>query len=372
MKKWTVVAAAIAIFLGFAVLFGYLFMSRTKPTLTVATWQGSYGHAQASAQIVPFSNASGTNVLIALYDGGTTELARQVASHQYKWDVMDLEYPDAIAACAAGLLERIDSATLPTSPDGLPADKDFVPGAIGPCWVSSVVYSQVIAVAPAHFGNANPATLADFFDVKRFGGKRALNSTTAKYSLEMALLADGVAAKDVYAQLSTPQGVTRALNKLQSIRGEIVWYKGASEATAMLDDGRASMALLPNWAVFDADNDPAAHFKLQIIWDRQLYEMEAFGLPKGNPKAAKAFDFVRFATSAANLGRMASWIPYGPARKSGLAFLSNNPDLKIAMAPYLPTAHFETAFAVDDVWWRLHGADIAVLWQAFIDKAPQR
>lgn len=368
MKKWTV-AAAIAVFLGFAVLFGYLFMSRAKPTLTVATWQGSYGHAQATAQIVPFSNASGINVLIALYDGGTSELARQVSKHHYKWDVMDLEYPDAVTACAAGLLEPLDSTALPSSPDGMPANKDFVPGAIGPCWVASVVYSQVIAVAPTRFGNTRPATLADFFDIKRFGGKRALNSASAKYNLEMALLADGVAPKDVYTQLSTPQGMSRALNKLQSIHSEIVWYKGASEATAMLSDGRASMAFLPNWAVFDADNDPAAHFKLHIIWDRQLYEMEAFGIPKGNPKAAKGFDFIRYATRAENLGRMASWIPYGPARKSGLAFVSTNPDLKIAMAPYLPTAHFETAFAVNDAWWRQHGADVAVLWQAFMDKA---
>jgi putative spermidine/putrescine transport system substrate-binding protein len=368
MKTWTVTAMGIAVFLGLAVLFGYLFMSRSKPVLTVATWPESYGHAQATAQLVPFGNASGTNVLIAVYDGGTNELAHQVASHQYRWDVMDMELPDAVSACAQGLLEPVNASALPAGPNGTPAVDDFVQGAIGPCWVASVIYSQVIAVAPASFGDHQPAKTADFFDLKAFPGKRALSAASAKYNLEMALLADGVAAKDVYSLLSTSQGVSRALAKLSAIRNEIVWYQGAADAAKMLSDGRAVMALLPNWATFDADNDPAARFKLGLIWDHQLYEMEAFGIPKGNPNAARASDFVRFATRSENLGHMASWIAYGPARKSGLAYVGNNPELRVEMAPYLPTAHFDTAFAVDDTWWRLHGADIAVLWRAFADK----
>ncbi len=365
MKTKTVTAIGVAVFFGLAVSFGYLFMSRAKPVLTVATWPEAYGHAQATAQLVPFGNASGTNVLIAVYDGGTSELARQVASHQYRWDVMDMELPDAVSACAQGLLEPVDASSLPAGTGGIAAEDDFVPGAIGPCWVGSVVYAQVIAVAPASFGDQQPKQATDFFDLKAFPGKRALSAASAKYNLEMALLADGVAAKDVYGLLSTSQGISRALNKLQSIRSAIIWYRDAAEAAKMLSDGRAAMALMPNWAVFDADNDPAARFKLGLIWDRQLYEMEAFGIPKGNPKAAKASDFVRYATRSENLGRMASWIAYGPARKSGLAYVGTNPELRVAMAPYLPTAHFETAFAVDDTWWRLHGADVAGLWHTF-------
>ena len=368
MKTWKVTVAGIAAVLGLAVLFGFLFMSRTAPTLTVATWPEAYGHAQASAQLVPFGNVSGTNVLIAVYDGGTKDLAHQVATGRYKWDVMDLEYPDAVTACSAGLLERLDGKDLPPAPGGTPAADDFVPGAIGPCWVASVVYSQVVAFSPLGFGDDKPAKLADFFDVKRYPGKRALHAASAKYILEMALLADGVAAKEVYPVLSTAAGAKRALAKLAVLKPDIVWYKDAAEAAAMLSDGRAVMAYLPNWAVFDADNDPAAHFKLGIVWDGQLYEMEAFGIPKGNPKAGKAYDFIRYATRAENLGRMASWIPYGPARRSGLAYLGTNPDLKIAMTPYLPTAHFGRAFAVDETWWRRHAVDIAPLWRDFAEQ----
>jgi putative spermidine/putrescine transport system substrate-binding protein len=369
MKKWPAIAGSIALFAALVLGFAYVYLTRPKPILTVVTWPESYGHAQASAQLVPFAQASGTDVRIAVYDGGTQELARQVASKRYHWDVIDFELPDAVAACDSGLLERIDLASLPAAPNGTPASEDFVPGALGPCYVGNVVYSQVIGVAPSISGGFKPSKLDDFFDLKRFPGKRALNRTNAKYNVEMALLADGVAAKDLYAKLSTPQGVSRALARLATIRKDIVWCTSASEAAQMLREGRAAMALMPNWAVFDANTQrPAA--KLDIVWDRQLYEMEVFGIPKGNPKRDKAMDFVRFATQARNLGKMASWVAYGPARKSALGFVKPNPELKIDMLPYLPTAHFDTAVAVDDGWWRLHGEDVDVLWQAWIAKSP--
>jgi putative spermidine/putrescine transport system substrate-binding protein len=110
--------------------------------------------------------------------------------------------------------------------------------------------------------------------------------------------------------------------------------------------------------------------RLGVIWDRQLYEFDVFGIPKGDPKRNMAMDFIRFATQAENLAAVAGWVPYGPARASALPYIGDNPDLKIAMTPYLPTTreHFATAFAVDDEWWRLHGADVTVLWQAWLAK----
>jgi len=375
MKKTWVVPALFITVASAAVLFlGFQFLSRIKPVLTVATWPESYGHAQATAQIMPFGAKSGTDTRLALYNGGTSELAEQVASKHYTWDAVDMELPDAVAACQSGLLEKIDASALPAGPNGIPAADDFVPGAIGPCWVASTVYSQVIAVTPMRVvGNtaiAAPQTLADFFDVKRFGGKRALNKTSAKLNVEMALLADGVAPKDVYDVLSTPQGVARALKKLDTLRGNLVWYTNVAEAAAMVKTGRVAMAALPNWAVYDSDMQiPVTGDNLGIIWDRQLYQLEVFAIPKGNPNAARAMDFVRFATRAEPLGAMASWIAYGPARKSALPFVQPQPELHIAMTPYLPTAHFATAFAVDAAWWRLHGADVGGLWQEWLTKS---
>jgi putative spermidine/putrescine transport system substrate-binding protein len=78
-----------------------------------------------------------------------------------------------------------------------------------------------------------------------------------------------------------------------------------------------------------------------------------------------AMDFIRFATGSAPLAGVADWVPLGPARRSAMALVGSNPDLKIPMRENLPTAHFQTAFALDDGWWHTHEAAIAPRWRAW-------
>lgn len=359
-----------AIVIGLAVIVSALVvmtMLRKSPVLTVVTWSGPYGRAQASALFVPYSQRAAIDVRIAQYDGGLDELRKQVTSRQYDWDAVDLELPDAIAACREGLLEPIDASSLPAGRNGEPAKSDFVANALGPCWVGSVVYSQVIAYAPARFGTARPISLSDFFDTVRFPGPRALKSTSAKFNLELALLADGVAPDGVYRVLSTPQGIARAFAKLDTIRASLVWWVRAGEPAEMLEDGRAAFATILNGDAYEAANQRRS---LGVIWDRQLYELDVFGIPKGDPKREMAMDFVRFATSAASLARVSGWVPYGPARRSAIDLVGKNPELGIAMRPFLPTApeHFSTAFAVDDAWWQAHGPEVIPRWEAWRGK----
>ncbi len=367
MKRWMVGVLLAVLLLGAVMLFGALWMTRHGPKLTVASWAGQYGHAQASALLVPFADRSGIDVLRADNDVGTAELSRQVATRSYTWDVVDLELPDAVAACHQGLLEPIDAAMLPDSPNGEPAVRDFVTGAIGPCWVGSVVYSQLIAYDPHRFAGHEPSSLVDFFDLKNFPGPRALRRASPKFNLEMALLVDGVAPGEVYATLSTPQGVARALAKLDTIKSALVWWTSEDPPARMVANGRAAFSTILNGDIFDAATQGN---RLGEIWDRQLYEFDVFGIPKGDPKRGMAIDFIRFATQARSLAAVAGWVPYGPARRSALPYVGNNPELKIAMTPFLPTTreHFATAFAVDDEWWRLHGADVGALWQAWLAK----
>lgn len=349
-----------------ALLAAVLYLNtRPLPTLTVATWSGPYSRAQANALFRPFGDAEHIDVRIALYDGGLGELRQMLASGHYEWDVMDFELPDAIEACRLGYLETIDTAALPAGTDGTVAARDFVQNALGACWVGSVVYSQVIAYSPRRFGEARPQTISDFFDLARFPGPRALRRSGAKFNLELGLLADGVNPVDVYRLLSTPQGVRRALAKLSSIRRSLIWWDSSADAVAMLSDGRAAFATALNGDIYNADQHGNG---VGVIWDRQLYELDVFGVPRGGPKVRQAMDFVRFATGSARLAGVANWVPYGPARRSSLAFVGKNPELGIAMAPYLPTAkdRFASAFAVDDAWWRVHGPDIDPLWRSWL------
>ena len=353
MRRKILFSLLITLCLLAAIATGLWWINRPLPVLTVATSPGAYERAQAAAMMHPYGAAKSQDVRPAFFEGGVMELSKAVAVHAYPGDVIDLELPDAIAACSMGLLEKIDPASLPPGDDGTPAVKDFVPGAIGPCWVGSIVYSHVIIFG--NFAGPQPQDLKDFFDLTKFPGRRAL-PRGAKYNLEMALLADGAQPKDVYAILATDTGMDRALKKLESL-GPIAWA-GSGEAVGLIKSGGAAMAVALNQDIYDAR---LSH----VIWDRQLYELDVFAIPAGDPKKEVAMDFVRFATGSRPLAGVASWVPYGPARQSALALVGDNPELHTPMTPWLSTAHFDTAFAVDDSWWQMHGPAVAARWETW-------
>ena len=340
----------------------YWWYSRPLPILTVTTWPGDYGRAQAAALMRPYAASSHVDVHIAQWDGDLKEVEAAVAAHSYKGDVIDFELPKAVDACARGLLEKIDAASLPAGADGTAAGKDFVAGAIGPCWVGSIVYSQIIAFQPGAGWKNTPTSLGDFFDLDQYPGARAISRASPKFILEMALLADGVAPDKVYAALASEDGLARAFAKLDTLKGHLLWLDSPSGGIDALRTGRAVFAPVNNGDAFDSARKG---FSPGLIWDRQLYELDVFGIPAGDPKKDMALDFIRFATGSQPLAGVASWVPLGPARRSSITLVGNNPDLHIAMKPWEPTAHFDTAFAVDDAWWQAHGPAIGQRWQAW-------
>jgi putative spermidine/putrescine transport system substrate-binding protein len=360
MKLRRHILLLLALFL-IAVIGVLYFETRPAPILTVMTWPGTYGRAQASAQMHPYAAQKNVDVRTALWDGDLADVAAMVRDHAYKADVIDFELPTAVKACNQNLLEKIDPAILPPGADGTPAVRDFVPGAIGRCWVGGMVYSQVMVYAPQL--KQAPANLADFFDSRKFPGRRALSRASAKFNLEMALLADGVAPGDVYKTLETPEGLDRAFAKLKALKP--IWAHDSKDALEWVKNGQAVMATALN-----GDVQAGKDFTPGVIWDHQIYELDVFGVPAGNPNKNRAMDFIAYATGSAPLAAMANWVAFGPARRSSIALVKNNPETGTPMRPLLPTApeNFQHAFAIDDGWWLAHGDAIAARWQEFVSQ----
>lgn len=356
-SRWLILAALVV-----GAISGVYWLLRPPPNITVASWGEDYGRAQMVALFHPFTDKKGVDVDATIYGGGLKEIREQVVSHRVTWDVVDLESADAAAACREGLLERIDTIALPAGANGARANLDFVPGALGPCWVGSAVYSQIIAYDAARFPEP-PKTLADFFDVKRFPGKRGLRDTGPERNLELALLADGVPPQRVYATLATKEGADRAFAKLDSIKGSILWWRRLNDALARLGTDDVAMTTATNGRVYDAVTAGKA---IGAFWDGQLYELDVFGIPKGSPNKQRALDFIAFATAPDQLAAQSRLVPYGPARRSAVPLVGVN-RAGIAMRPYLPTApeNFETALAVDPDWWAANGKPLKERWAAW-------
>src|SRR3546814_19993340 len=66
---------------------------------------------------------------------------------------------------------------------------------------------------------------------------------TPKYSLEFALMADGVPADQVYPTLRTPRGVDRAFRKLDEIKPNVVWWSSISQVPDLLGSREVVMSV---------------------------------------------------------------------------------------------------------------------------------
>ena len=189
--------------------------------LNILDWGGAYGESHKIAYNQPFTEKTGINITVTDADNPTTPIKAMVEAGNVTADVASVEYADAVRLCDEGALEQLDPAILAAGPGGEAATDDFIEGAITDCFVATDVYSMILAYDDSKFPDAKPATPADFFDTAKFPGKRTMRKG-AKFNLELALMADGVAPGDVYATLATPEGVDRAFAKLDTIKKDVI------------------------------------------------------------------------------------------------------------------------------------------------------
>ncbi|MBB1490647.1 MULTISPECIES: ABC transporter substrate-binding protein [unclassified Paracoccus (in: a-proteobacteria)] len=318
--------------------------------LTVMSWGGAYEKSQVEAYNKPFTAETGIAVNMTSADNPAGPIKSMVDAGNVTIDVVDLEYTDAVRLCDEGVLEEIDHSTLPPAPDGTPAAEDFLPNALTDCAVASMVFATVYGFDTTKFTDEQPSTIADLFDAEKFPGKRGLRKGP-KINLEIALMADGVPAAEVYDVLATPEGIDRAFAKLDTIKPHVVWWEAGSQPPQLLADGEVAMTTAYNGRLFSAIAAENKPFK--IVWDGQVQEYELFAVPKGTPNRDAAMDYIRFATGTQRLADQTKWIAYGPARKSSIPLVGTFEDGTTEMKPFLPTNQDNMANALQsshDFW----------------------
>lgn len=304
--------------------------------LRLVNWGGDLARAHMQALVIPWEEMTGKTVDMVYYGGGLTELEDQVNTTNVTWDVVDMEYSDLIKACNDGLLEPVDQSTLPNY------QEDFIEGALHECGVGTYIWATVYAYDEKAFGENPPSTIADFFDTKKFPGKRGLRDDP-RGTLEWALMAAGVPPESVYETLATPQGVDLALKELDKIRDDIVWWSAGPEPARMLQDGTVTMSAAWNGRLFRPIVEQDA--PIGVVWDGQLWEIEFLAIPKGSRRLENAREFIKFATDTDALAAVTRYIPYGPVRESARAKISEE------AKAHLPTENMGNALRFDSPWW---------------------
>jgi putative spermidine/putrescine transport system substrate-binding protein len=327
-------------------------------TLSIATWGGAYGQSQEIAYFEPFAKETGTTIATEIYDGTLAKIKEMIGGSESEVDVMDVSSATLGTLCSDGLLETIEASSLGAAPGGQSAEEDFFSGGISSCGVASVAWSTALAFDRQAFTKSQPSQIADLLDIKRFPGKRALPNGP-RYTLELALLADGVDPANVYTELATPAGGDRAFKALDKIKNDVYWWDTAQEPISWLLEKKAGMVAGYSGRIFRAAVGDRQ--RLGVIWDGQIYDLDLWAIPKGAKNKDGAKRFITFATDPARLAAQAQLIAYGPMRKSAISLVGKHPVIDVEMKDFLPTApdNFKKALRFDDAWWSAHGEELA-------------
>ncbi|WP_144159406.1 ABC transporter substrate-binding protein [Paraburkholderia sp. BCC1885] len=320
-------------------------------TLSVVTFGGAYESAAKQAWFQPFTAKTGIAFSTESYDGGLAKLSAMEQAKNPTWDLIDLETNDAITACDEGLLQKFDRKQLGNT-------SDFLPGSISDCAVSAMVWSTVYAYDTTKL-TTPPTSINDFFDLKKYPGKRGMRKSP-KVAMEWALIADGVAPKDVYKVLGTPAGVDRAFKKLDTIKSSIVWWDAGAQAPQLLADGAVVMTQAYNGRIDDASHKDGKPFK--IVWDAQVYDYEWWGIPMGAKHAADAQKFIVSASTPQAYADLSKYIAYAPPRKESIPLIDKN---RLGDLPTAP-ANFKRPLQIDATFWADNADAISKRFQVWL------
>ncbi|MFC5473203.1 ABC transporter substrate-binding protein [Paraherbaspirillum soli] len=310
--------------------------------LTIVNYGGANGAAQKSAYIRPFAKASGDQMTVVEFNGELAKLKAMVESGKVSWDVVEVDAGEIGRACEEGLLEKIDFKKIGNK-------TDFLPAALHECGVGAFVWSTVLAYDADKLKIA-PKTWADFWDVKKFPGKRAMKKG-ALHTLEFALMADGVAPADVYKVLGTKAGADRAFNKLDALKPHIQWWEAGAQPPQFLVAGDVVMSTAYNGRIDSAQREGK---NLKVSWSGSIYNLDYWVIPKGTPNKAQAEKFIAFASTPDSQKNYASTISYGPVNNNALKLL----DAKTLANLPTSTANARDALQLSLPFWADHGEEL--------------
>lgn len=314
-------------------------------SLSFVSWGGTTQDAQKQAWAEPFSKATGIHVV---QDGPTDygKLKAMVESGNVQWDIVDVEADFALRAASEGLLEPLDFSVI---------QRDKIdPRFVSDHGVGSFYFSFVLGYNQGKLGSKAPQDWTALFDTTNYPGKRALYKWPSPGVLELALLADGVPADQLY-----PLDLDRAFKKLDTIKKDIVWWGGGAQSQQLLASGEASLGQFWNGRIYALQQDGAP---VGVSWKQNLVMADFLVIPKGAKNKEAAMKFLANASSAKGQADFANLTAYAPVNVDSVG------QLKGDLAPNLPTAYAKDQITLDYAYWAKNGPAIAARWNEWLVK----
>jgi putative spermidine/putrescine transport system substrate-binding protein len=316
-------------------------------TITYASYGGALQKAEELAFIAPYMKLH-PNIKI-VYDATMdySKLIAQVTTGNVSWDIADVGNDFGLTGDEK-YLEKIDCTVVPCT--ALQPDKYPTTGYRAAWSVSGVALGYNTTKMPA---GQTPQGWADYFDLKKFPGKRiAMSGVTSGWTLELALVADGVDQNSLY-----PLDIQRALRKWDTIKSQVTFTSDFQQCAESVATGDAALGACWSGRFYDVHKNGAP---VAVQWNGTTLNGGYLSVPKGSKHVKEAMDFIAYMCSPKPEAIMANAIPYGGPNAPFIDGV--NADIK----PWLGTTYADHAIFVDDRWWDKNRDATAKIWQAWL------
>lgn len=321
--------------------------SRAQESITVVSWGGVYQDAERAALYQPAAEAMGITINEDTLSG-LADIRLQVQSGAVSWDIVELGSGSCAQGAMEGLFEKLDFDVIDI--DGM------AEGTYSDHWLGVMYYSTVLAWNTDKYGENGPQNWADFWDVEKFPGSRALYNSPGSM-LEIALLADGVPVDQLY-----PIDVDRAFVKLREIKPNIdVWWTSGAQTAQLIKDDEVDMIALWVSRVIGAIKD-GAH--ADYTFNEGMLDFGCWVIPKGSKKKDLAMKVLNLFSSPELQANLPQHIDYGPVNVKAFdtGKISSETVATLNSAPH----NVKLQFVYDPNWWAVNGAALQERWDEFM------
>lgn len=283
-------------------------IANAQENVSYASYGGAYQEGVRKAILDLLPKEQNMKVTEYVLSGGIRDIRTKVRAKAIEIDVAELYGGLCDQSAKEDLTVPLDYSKIPNAA-GIPAHLRTKN------WIGFTAYTTVLAYNKDVYKNNPPQSWADFFDVKKFPGTRAIGGTTPATNLEIALMADGVPKEKVY-----PIDIPRAIDKWVKFKPNITvrWASGA-QATQLANSREVDMLTI--WAArIDAAIKEGAPYAYTL--NQAVMDVECLVVPKGSPNPEGAMRLINHLLDPKYQARLPDYIPYGPlnqdAFKSGL------------------------------------------------------
>lgn len=318
----------------------------------LSSWGGDLAAMQQVAYVEPFQKLSGIKVIVSGDQPDSAKIKSQVDTGNYTYDVCEIDQFTVLnlnKKASKSYFEPIDYSLFDVAHIAAANRHKYA--------VDMLPYSWINAYRTDVFKVAHPRGWVQWWDTKRFPGKRTLPGGTNGVTpfLEGAIMATGVPMTKVY-----PINIDAAYNSLAKIRPSVVkWWDSGQTPAQLLSSKEAVLA--NSWSGRIAATKSRG-VPVDIDWYQGMLATDAWAILRGAPNRTNAQKFTAFMTLPISQARQAMLINYGYVNSRATEYI---PKARLDVLPTAPKQLVQQ-FHFDSAWWADNFDEVIKRWATWV------